>query len=174
MDSANSKLEGSNHDSPAREKLIELLRVVLLQRDAGEDHRAGVDIRGQQTRIAVPARDRRFERRGVDRVACGVRRQDDGGAVHDLALDDDVAARERVGEPLEPEAGEHRVARRRADVDADGPQDDVVGLAFFELARERRGIDRLVVVRVRVAQAICFGKTASMREGMPRFRSSSS
>jgi len=45
-------------------------------------------------------------------------------------------------------------------------------LTFFQLPRERRGIDGLVVVAVGVSQA--GWKTASIRDGMPRFRSSSS
>jgi len=89
-----------------------------------------------------------------------------------LTFDDDVAARERIGEPLQPQAREHRMARGRADVDADRPQHDIVGLTFFQLPRERRGIDGLVVVAVGVSQA--GWKTASIRDGMPRFRSSSS
>jgi hypothetical protein len=88
------------------------------------------------------------------------------------AFDDHVAARERIGEPLQPQAREHRVARRRADVDPDRPEHDVVGLTLVELARERRGVDGLVVVAMGVSQA--GWKTASIRDGMPRFRSSSS
>ena len=64
------------------------------------------------------------------------------------------------------------MARRRPDVDADRAKHDVVGLTFFELARESRGIDGLVVVTVGFGQA--GWKTASIRDGMPRFRSSSS
>jgi hypothetical protein len=64
------------------------------------------------------------------------------------------------------------MAGRRPDVDADRAENDVVGLTLFQLARERRGIDGLVVVPSRVAQA--GWKTASIRDGMPRFRSSSS
>jgi len=64
------------------------------------------------------------------------------------------------------------VARRRADVDPDRSEDDVVGLTFFEFARESRRIDGLVVVTVGFGQA--GWKTASIRDGMPRFRSSSS
>jgi len=64
------------------------------------------------------------------------------------------------------------VACRRSDVDAHGAEDDVVRLTLFELARERRGVDGFVVVSPRVAQA--GSKIASIREGMPRFRSSSS
>ena len=90
----------------------------------------------------------------------------------DGALDDDVPARQRIGEALQPETREHRVARRRADVDADRAQNDVVRLALFDLARERRGIDGLVLVAVRLGQA--GWKIASIRDGMPRFRSSSS
>jgi hypothetical protein len=64
------------------------------------------------------------------------------------------------------------VARRGPDVDAHRTENDVVGLTFLELARERRGVDGLVVVPSRVAQA--GWKTASIRDGMPRLRSSSS
>ena len=64
------------------------------------------------------------------------------------------------------------MARGRPDIDADRPQHDVVGLTLLQLPRERRGIDGLVVVAVRVGQA--GWKTASIRDGMPRFRSSSS
>jgi hypothetical protein len=92
--------------------------------------------------------------------------------VEDRALDDDVAARQRIGEPLQPQTREHRMARRRPDVDADRAKHDVVGLTLFVLARERRGIDGLVVVAVGLGQA--GWKTASIRDGMPRFRSSSS
>ena len=87
-------------------------------------------------------------------------------------FDDDVAARERIGKALQAQAREHRVARRRADVDADRPKHHVVRLTFFQLPRERRGIDGLVVVAVGVSQA--GWKIASIRDGMPRFRSSSS
>ena len=64
------------------------------------------------------------------------------------------------------------MARRRSDVDADRAEHDVVGLAGFELARERRGIDELVVVERQLGQA--GAKTSSIRDRMPRLRSSSS
>ena len=154
------------------EELVELLGVVPLQRGAGEDDGAGVDILPGQSRVGVPARDRRSEGGRVDGVVRGVRRQDDRRAVEHLALHDDVPARERVGEPLQAEPGEHRVARRGSDVDADRAQHHVVRLAGFDLARERRGIDELVVVTLQLRQA--GSKTSSIRDGMPRFRSSSS
>lgn len=62
------------------------------------------------------------------------------------------------------------MARRRPDVDADRPKHDVVGLTLFELARKRRGVDGLVVVTMRLGQT--GWETASIRDGMPRFRSS--
>jgi hypothetical protein len=64
------------------------------------------------------------------------------------------------------------MARRGTDVDPDRSEDDVVGLALIELARERRWIDGLVVVTMCLGQA--GWKTASIRDGMPRLRSSSS
>ena len=64
------------------------------------------------------------------------------------------------------------MARRRTDVDAHRAEHDVIGLTVLELAGKCRRVDRLVVVAMRAAQA--GWKTASMRDGMPRFRSSSS
>ncbi len=89
-----------------------------------------------------------------------------------LALDHDIPAGERVRETLEPEAREHRVARGRSDVEADGPQDDVVGLTLFQLAGQRAGVDGLVVVTMRAGQAGCLGKTPSIWERIPLARSS--
>ena len=64
------------------------------------------------------------------------------------------------------------MARRRTDVDADRAEHDVIGLTVLELAGECGRVDRVVVVAMLLAQA--GWKTASMRDGMPRFRSSSS
>src|SRR5438477_2659292 len=156
----------------AREEIRELARVLALERGTGEDDRARVDVSARETGCCVPAGEVRFERGRVDRVSGRVRRQDDGGAMQHLALDDDVAAGQRISEALQPQAREHRVDRRRTDVYPGRTQREYVGLTFLELPRERRGIDGLVVVAVGVSQA--GWKTASIRDGMPRFRSSSS
>jgi len=92
--------------------------------------------------------------------------------MEDLALDDDISARKRIRETLQPQAREHRMARRRADVDADRSEHYVVGLTFVELAQKSCGVDGLVVVAAVLSQA--GWKTASIRDGMPRLRSSSS
>ena len=59
-----------------------------------------------------------------------------------------------------------------ADVEADGPQDDIVRLTLLELAREGAGVNGLIVVAVGVGQA--GWKIPSIRDGRPRARSSSS
>jgi hypothetical protein len=66
--------------------------------------------------------------------------------VEHFPLDDGIATREGIGEPLQPELREHRMARRRSDVDADRPQDDVVGLPLLPLARQGSGVDGLLAV----------------------------
>src|SRR5207247_3632568 len=154
----------------AREEIRELARVLALDRGTGEDDGTRVDVVARETGRRVPAGDVCLERGRVDRVSGRVRRQHDGGAMQHLTFDDDVAARERIGEPLQPQAREHRMARGRADVDANRPKHYVVGLTFFQLPRERRGIDGLVVVAVGGSQA--GWRTASIRDGMARFRSS--
>ena len=105
---------GRAHELPAlaREQICELARVVLLERGTGEDDGTRVDVFARETRRRVPAGDVRLERGRVDGVPGRVRRQHDGGAVEHRPLDDDVAARERIGEPLQPQSREHRVARR--------------------------------------------------------------
>jgi hypothetical protein len=57
----------------------------------------------------------------------------------DLPLDDDVRAREADALPLQPELREDEVRRRRADVDADGPQAQ-------PLARDVARVIRIVLV----------------------------
>src|SRR5438552_9530158 len=108
----------------AREEIRELARVLALERGTGEDDRARVDVSARETACCIPAGDVRLERGRVDRVSGRVWRQHDGGAVQYLPFDDDVAARERIGEALQAQAREHRVARGRTDVDPDRAQHD--------------------------------------------------
>ena len=110
------------------EELVDRARVRPFQRRAGEDDRSGVDLVRPKTRGVVREGDEALERIHLDQPIALEGRQQDRRAVDDLALDDDVAARERVREPLQPQAREHDVRGRRTDVDADRREDDVVRL----------------------------------------------
>ena len=92
----------------------------------------------------------------------------------DHTFDDHVAAGQGVGQALKAKAGEHRMARRRADVDPDRPEDDVVRLTLLELTGQCAGVDGLVVVVWRLDQAGGVGNTPAIVERIPLARSSSS
>ena len=110
-----------------REQFGDGARVVPLDRLAGQDHGAGVDVVGIDLREVVAAAEELGEVVGVDGVVGQVGRQHDRRLPHDLALDHDEAARQRGAEPLQMHQREHQVRGRGADVDADGPQLDIVG-----------------------------------------------
>ena len=112
----------------AGEEIGHVARVGALERRAGEDDRAGVDLVRPKPCGVVREGDEALERVDVDEPIAFEGREQDRRAVDDLALDDDVAARERVREPLQPQAREHDVRGRRTDVDADRREDDVVRL----------------------------------------------
>ncbi len=102
-------------------------RVRALDRLAGKDHGATVDLVALDARIGIGAADEAREFVDVDGVVRQVRRQQDRRLPQQLAADDDEAARQRGSKPLQVHAREHQVRGRRADVDADGGQLDVVG-----------------------------------------------
>ena len=72
-----------------------------------------------------------------------------------LALDDHVATRQVLSKPLQMQPRKHQVRRRRADVDTDGGQLDVVGVVEIVLANRPvppAGAVRVVVVVVVVIE----------------------
>ena len=102
-----------------REQLGDGARVVPLDRLAGQDDGAGIDVVGIDLREVVAAAEEFGEVVGVDGVVGQVGRQLDRRLPHHLALDHDEAARQRGAEPLQMHQREHQVRRRGADVDAD-------------------------------------------------------
>ncbi len=101
--------------------------VMPLDRLAGQDDGAGVDVVGIDLGEVVAAAEEFGEVVGVDGVVRQIGRQLDRRLPHDLALDHDEAARQRGAEPLQMHQRKHQVRRRGADVDADGSQLDVIG-----------------------------------------------
>ena len=109
------------------EQIGDRARVDPLHGLAGQDHRAAVDIGRCQAGLAKGLGEKRLQGPGIDRVVRPVRREQDRRAPQDLAVDHHEPARQRLGQPLQVDAGEHQMRGRRADVDADGGQLDIVG-----------------------------------------------
>ena len=78
--------------------LRDRLRVLAPQRLARENHRAGVDVVGVDACRRVGGVDDAADRLVVDALLARVRRERDGRLVQRLAIDDEVAAREVLGE----------------------------------------------------------------------------
>ena len=74
------------------EELVDGARVLALDRLAGEDHRAAVDLIFVETGVAVAVIDEIAECAGVDQAIRTKRRQQDRRAPHDVAADHDKAA----------------------------------------------------------------------------------
>ena len=106
----------------AGEQFADPPRVAAPHRDPGEDQRAGVDLVGIDHGVFVLLLEERAERIGVDLVLGRVGREQDVGLVEGLALGHDVAA----VEALQYDAREHEVRGRRADVDPDAEDADLV------------------------------------------------
>ena len=108
------------------EQFVDRLGVPALDRLAGEDHRAAVDIGALEACFAVALRDEVAERGGVDGAVGEERRQHDRRAPHHLAMHDDEPARQSLGLALQQHLGEQEVRGGAADVDADGGKLDIL------------------------------------------------
>ena len=102
------------------------LAVLAPQRFAGEDDGAGVDGVGVQASLGIGRSDQVTERRGVDQRFTLVGRQRQRWLRQRLALDDDVARAQLVGDTLQMQLAEDHLRARRTDVDADAVQHHVV------------------------------------------------
>ena len=98
------------------------------QRLAGEDDRAGIDELGRDLGRAIGVVDDRAQRAAVDEPVLRVGRERDRRLVELFPRHRAIAARQMLGETLHPHAGEDDLRPRRADIDADGDQLDIVGL----------------------------------------------
>ena len=110
-----------------REQVGDGARVAALDRLAGEDDRAAVDLVAFDARIGVAAADEAGELVDVDGVVGQIGGEQDRRFPQDLAADHHEPARQRVAQPLQVHAREHQMRGRRADVDADRGQLDIVG-----------------------------------------------
>ena len=102
-------------------------RVLALNRLAGEDNGAGVDLVAFDPCIRVSAADEAGQFFDVDGVVGKIRRQQDRRLPQELAADHNEPARQRGAEPLQMNARKHQVRGRGADVDADGGQFHIIG-----------------------------------------------
>ena len=101
--------------------------VAALERLAGQNDGAAVDLLAFDAGIGVAAADETGEIVEVDGVVGPVGRQQDRRLPEDFSLDDDEATRQRRREPLQVHAREHQMRGRRPDIDSDRRQLDVVG-----------------------------------------------
>jgi hypothetical protein len=105
-----------------REKLSDPAGILTPDGNAGENQRAGVDVAGYQPGGGIFLGNEPAERDGVDVLALELGRQPDAGLMNDAALDHQIT---RV-ETFEHDLGEQEMHRRRANVDADAGQFDLV------------------------------------------------
>ena len=120
--------------------LGDALRVLAAQRLAGENDHAGVDVVGMQIGGVIGVVDDGAELFVVDALLALIGRQRHRRLEQGLARDDVIAAGQILGQPAQIDAREDHLRARRADVDADRHQRDVV------LAPERIVFQRNVVV----------------------------
>ncbi len=106
----------------AREQFADLSRIAAADRDAGEDQRAGVDLVGIDHGVFVLLLEERAQRVGVDLILGRIGREQNVGLIEGLALGDDIAA----VEPFQHDARKHEMRCRRADVDPDAQDADLV------------------------------------------------
>ena len=108
------------------EQLVDGAGIAALDRLAGEDDGAGIDLILRQSGVAIAAADEGTEFFGIDGAVGQKRRQQDWRAPHDLTADHDKAARQPLRLPLQGDLGKQQMRRRAADIDADRLERNVV------------------------------------------------
>ena len=83
------------------EKFVDGARILALDRLAGEDDRAAVNLIFCHTGVTVAAVDEVAQHGGVDQVIAAKRRQQYRRAPHDVAADHDKATRVTLRLPLQ-------------------------------------------------------------------------
>ena len=120
--------------------LGDALRVLAAQRLARKNNHAGIDLVGMQAGRVIGVVDDGAELFVVDALLALIGRQRHRRLEQGLARDDVIAAGQILGQPAQIDAREDDLRARRADVDADRHQRDVV------LAPQRIVLQRNVVV----------------------------
>src|SRR5215469_10468528 len=108
------------------EKFVDGARVLALDRLAGEDDRAAVDLIFRHTGAAVAAVDEVAQLGGVDQIVAAERRQQYRRAPHDVPADHDKATRVTLRLPLQGNLCKQEMRGRTADVDADRGEYEIV------------------------------------------------
>src|SRR5580692_4131617 len=120
--------------------LGDALRVLAAQRLARKNNYAGVDLVGMQIGGVIGVVDDGAELFVVDALLALIRRQRHRRLEQGLARDHVIAAGQILGQPAQVDPREDHLRARRADVDADRHQRDVV------LAPQRIVLERNVVI----------------------------
>lgn len=102
-----------------REKLVDRLGVLPLDRFAGENDRPAVDLAALQSGRAIGVVDEVAQLVGVDRSIGKERGQHDRRPPCHLPVDDDETARQPLGLPLQRHLREQKMRGRASDIDAD-------------------------------------------------------
>ena len=125
-----------------REKLADRPRIAAPHGDARQDQCAGVDRLRIEFGQFVLTVDEPAQRIGIDRRIVGIGRQQDVEFVHDLALRHDVA----IVEPLQHQPRKDEMGGRRADVDTDAHEADLVLLfeAPADIGEEDASANRFI------------------------------
>ncbi len=94
---------GGAHEFSARagEQLRDGTRVFSLQRGAGQDHRAGINLVWGETSLRVSGVYKAFQRVDVDQPIFAIRRKQNRRSVQDLAVHHHEPTGQRLREPLQ-------------------------------------------------------------------------
>ena len=101
------------------EQLVDRARILSLDRLAGQDHGAGIDLVALEAGRMIGVMDEMAETMRVDRPVGQERREHDRRAPHDLPIDHREAAGQPLRLALQHDLGEQQMRGRAADVDAD-------------------------------------------------------
>ncbi len=100
--------------------------VIPLERFTRQNDRAGIDVfRGELGFLKGIAKEL-FKLVGIDCVIGAIGRQQDGGPPQNLTVYHDEPARQAFRKTLQMHLGEHQMGGRRANIDTDGGELDVI------------------------------------------------
>ena len=142
------------------EELVDRARVLPLDRLAGQNHGAAIDVAALEAGFLVGLVDELLQRLRVDHSIRQKRREHDRRAPQHLPVDDDEARRQTLIMSLQKYLGEEQMRGRAADIDADGFELDVLlapdegGERFSLLCRHR--FAKMLVIELGVVHFVVF------------------
>jgi hypothetical protein len=149
------------------------LSVLAPQGLAREDHDAGVDLVGVDAGGLVRIVDDVAEAALVDALLALIRRQGDGRLEQGLARNDVIPARKLFTQAPEVQAREDHLRARRAHVDADALQRDVIldpDRIFFDRAIDLEMVVVVIVVAALLMRVLEIGPVDVVLEGVSALR----